>query len=95
MISMDCVRHTAFKLSRVPYLSPIQGTVHMTLRCTMEANVVFKGFIVSQTAMEYILLREHHYCYMISPEHRHIITLIYLWLLYAELLYAYGPEEQN
>jgi len=42
---MDCVRHTAFKLSRVPYLSPIQGTVHMTLRCTMEANVVFKGFI--------------------------------------------------
>lgn len=47
VLSMDCIKHTGFKLHRVPYLSPLQGTIHLTLRCTMEANVVYKGFIVS------------------------------------------------
>ncbi|XP_067932572.1 anillin-like isoform X2 [Watersipora subatra] len=45
VLTMDSVHQTSFKLSRVPYLSPLHGTMHMTLRCTMEANIVFKGFI--------------------------------------------------
>jgi len=47
MLTMDNIQNTSFKLSRVPYLSPLHGSINLRLRCTMEVNIVFQGFIVS------------------------------------------------
>ena len=31
---------------QVPFLCPLQGTVHLRLKCVMESNVENKGFLV-------------------------------------------------
>ena len=38
---------TTFNLDKVPFLSPLQGIIHLKLRCLMEVNIEERGFLVS------------------------------------------------
>lgn len=44
-ITMRALDKTCFTLERIPYLSPLHGTIYMRLKCLMEQNVEERGFL--------------------------------------------------
>ena len=46
-LAMGAVNKTHFNLERVPYSSPLQGTIQLRMRCLMESRVEHRGFMVS------------------------------------------------
>ncbi|CAH1780239.1 unnamed protein product [Owenia fusiformis] len=44
-LTMDCLNHNCFTLNRVPYSSPLHGTIYLRLRCMFEINVEERGFL--------------------------------------------------
>ncbi|XP_041375110.1 anillin-like isoform X2 [Gigantopelta aegis] len=44
-LDMKALDKTCFNLDRLPYLSPLHGTIYMRLKCLMEANVEERGFL--------------------------------------------------
>ncbi|ESO89738.1 hypothetical protein LOTGIDRAFT_124699 [Lottia gigantea] len=44
-INMKSLDRTSFELNRLPYLSPLHGTIFMRLKCLMEASVEERGFL--------------------------------------------------
>ncbi|XP_076470449.1 uncharacterized protein LOC143300571 isoform X2 [Babylonia areolata] len=45
LLTMKSVDKHSFTLDRLSHLSPLHGTIHMNLKCLMEANVEEKGFL--------------------------------------------------
>lgn len=44
-ITMRHMDKSSFTLERIPYLSPLHGTIYMRLKCLMEQNVEERGFL--------------------------------------------------
>ncbi|XP_064640382.1 anillin-like [Lineus longissimus] len=44
-ITLRSIHNVTFTLQRVPFLSPLQGLVHMKLRCVLDTNVEERGFL--------------------------------------------------
>ncbi|XP_046580326.1 anillin-like [Haliotis rubra] len=44
-ITMKSLDKTCFNLERLPYLSPLHGSIYLRLKCLMEANVEERGFL--------------------------------------------------
>ncbi|OWF52128.1 anillin-like isoform X3 [Mizuhopecten yessoensis] len=44
-ITMRHLDKSSFTLERIPYLSPLHGTIYMRLKCLMEQNVEERGFL--------------------------------------------------
>ncbi|KAK3085514.1 hypothetical protein FSP39_004457 [Pinctada imbricata] len=44
-ITMKLLDKSCFTLERIPYLSPLHGTIYMRLKCLMEQNVEERGFL--------------------------------------------------
>ncbi|KAK6184693.1 hypothetical protein SNE40_007110 [Patella caerulea] len=44
-ITMKSLDKSSFNLERLPYLSPLHGTIFMRLKCLMEASVEERGFL--------------------------------------------------
>ncbi|XP_033753795.1 anillin-like [Pecten maximus] len=44
-ITMKHLDKSSFTLERIPYLSPLHGTIYMRLKCLMEQNVEERGFL--------------------------------------------------
>jgi len=44
-ISMRHLNKTHFSLDRIPFMSPLQGSIHMRFKCVLEASVEERGFL--------------------------------------------------
>ncbi|XP_013408740.1 anillin isoform X2 [Lingula anatina] len=44
-ITMDSLHQSSFGLEKVPFLCPLQGTIHLKLRCIMESRIEEHGFL--------------------------------------------------
>ncbi|KAL5022215.1 hypothetical protein ScPMuIL_001370 [Solemya velum] len=44
-LTLKCLDKSSFTLERIPYLSPLHGTIYLRLKCLMEQNVEERGFL--------------------------------------------------